>query len=151
MAGASAAIYYSPLNGNCRFFSYMNSIPEEDFRKGMLYVIMESMIQLGFTIFLFMALKKKLRIDVFRVGNYILRKNISHYWSQSLLACMYFIAIFLQHRGSDNSMEFEWLGKNASTAYITAEAQGCQMFNFDKTDVHGVCASDCTDWCEGLV
>ena len=141
MAGTCLAIYYSPFTDNCRFFTFMNSISEEAFLLGMKFVLIEAVIQLIVSIFLFLFLIKQLKVDVFRVGAHILNKNLFHFWCMSFFCCLYFLAGFLPHLGSDSKFEFEWLFGNV-TNYVPLDAEEgmCQLFNIIDTADDGECA-----------
>ena len=76
-----------------------------------------------------------------------MKKHFFHFWCTSFLSCVYFISIYIQHNGVDNTFKFEWLGKNASTAYIPVEAvEGmCQIFNLDGDAGAAQCCAACSE------
>ena len=133
MGGASLAIFYHPLNDNCRFLTFMNDIPDEEFVSGMKYVLLDASIQLVMSLVLITFLRRKLRIDVFRVGAYTLKRTPLCFWYTSLAGCIFFLSIYLQHLGSDDTFKFPWLAANV-TNYIPEDAVSgvCQLFNIEN-------------------
>ena len=68
MALCSLCIYYSPMEGNRRVFTFMNNKPEEQFLQGMLYVLVDSAMQfISFCIFIYI-IRNTTGADVIRVG-----------------------------------------------------------------------------------
>ena len=131
MAAACLGIYYNPYNKNCRYIVFMNYIPEEEFVRGMKYVFVEASIQLITSVCLLAFLHKKLRIDVFRVGQYILLRNPLFFWIFGLAPSIYFLGLHVQHLGYDETFNFAWLFDENVTHYVPADApaDGCQIFN----------------------
>ena len=131
MAASCFIIYYNPFYKNCRYIVLMNAIPEEEFVRGMKYVLVEASIQLLTSVCLLTFLRKKLRIDVFRVGQYILMRTPLYFWVCGLFASTYYFSIHIQHLGYDETFKFAWLFDENVTHYIPADApaDGCQIFN----------------------
>ena len=134
MAGVCLVIFYNPLNNNCRFFTFMNDIPKREFNRGMQYVLVEAVIQMGMSFVLLTFLRKKLGVDVFRVGAYTLKRTPLCFWWTSLLCCVYFLGIYLVHWGVDDTFKFPWLFAKNGTTYIPEGAFSgvCQLFNFEN-------------------
>ena len=141
MAGSCLAIYYSPFADNCRFFTFMNSVSEDLFLRGMQFVWIEGIIQFSVSILVFVYLRDKMNVDVFRVGSHILKKNRLHFWYMSFFTSLYFLASFLQHLGPDSYFEFAWLFNNATYVPLDAEEGNCQIFNIEPVDGGQVLAS----------
>ena len=94
-----------------------------------------------------------------RTSSRRMTKNAIHYWYSSFYACIYFLAIFLQHIGPGSTFKFEWIFGNV-TNYIPSDAQNgtCQLFNLDSVSDDGGFAnclagqneSDIGDYCENM-
>ena len=147
MAAVCLAVYYNPFNKNCRMIAFMNDIPEDDFLRGMQYVLVEASIQLVSSFCLLAFLKKKLNVDVFRVGRHILMKTPLCFWAISLFSSTYFLGLYVQHLGIDESFAFSWVFDENVTRYIPANAPAgsCQVFNLVDAAVTGNCQMNDTE------
>ena len=57
-----------------------------------------------------------LRVDVFRVGAFTLKRNPLCFWWLSCGTWVYFLAVYGQHFGVDDTFKFPWLFAKNGTA-----------------------------------
>ena len=105
----------------------------------MKFVFAEAVIQWIMSFVLLAFLKKRLGIEVFRVGNHIFKQQLFFYFYISFFSCTYFLSGFLQHMGADSTFNFVWLFGN-TTNYIPEDAQEgmCQIFNLEPATSDGL-------------
>ena len=129
----------------------------------MKYVFIDAVIQLVFMVAQMMFLHHYLRIDVLRVGLFLLKKTPHYFFWMSACACSYFIAIYLAHCGSDTNLTFtfSWIrdpdGEGANylpgvNATVWESGGRCQIF-LDKHEEdmeslgNATCFADpCQEW-----
>ena len=107
MTAMSTAIFY--LSDNCEYVEYMRNKPEEQFRVGILYTVIDSVLEIVIFVLIIFFLKRVVDVSILRLGIFVIRRHVHYFFWMTIGACMFFQDIFLLHVGTDTSFEFKWL------------------------------------------
>lgn len=119
MALASLVIYYWPT-GIRDYMLFMNNnlstTTEAEFLQGMLYVLLDALIQTGLFVSFTKLIRRITGVNLFDLGHFLASKHPHFFLCVIPGACIYFFGFFLEHNGCDDKFEFLWLreGFNAS-------------------------------------
>ena len=85
---------------------------EAEFLQGMLYVLGDAATELVTLGVILAFLRWVVEVDAARVGLFLLQRHLWCYFTITVTACVFFLAVFLQHGGADTSFQFAWLSSD---------------------------------------
>lgn len=113
MACVSLLLFYGPGN-NREYFSFMIDKTEAAFLQGMLYVLLDALIEMVTFAVILKYLHKVVGVDATRVGFFLMLKHAYYYFAVTVMSSTCFIALYVEHFGHDTTFTFPWLSSSVN-------------------------------------
>ena len=108
MGLSNALIFYWPAN-NRRHFHHLKDLEEADLTRGLIFIGIDLVTELFTFGLLVVVARKKMKVDVLKVGMFLIQQHTWLYIYLPFGGMLYFQGLFALHFGGDPTFQFKWL------------------------------------------